>query len=317
VTPVDPPRPFRFGLSTRGPGSSGELAETARWTEANGFSTLLMADHLVPGLLDPFPALSAAATATTTLRIGTFVLNNDLRHPVMAAREAASLDLLSDGRFELGLGAGHMRSEYDEAGIRFDRGAIRVQRLAESVQVLKTLLSGKDCTFSGEHYRIQGHRAPALAQGSGPPLLVGGNGRRLHELAAREADAVGFVGFSHRRGGREASLDDFGPEALGRQVAAVREAAGARFPRLELNALVQRAVVTDDPRAAAEDMAARDEWPDPETALRSPYLLVGSLDSIAEQLIARRERFGVSYWALFDGRGGRDLAPVVARLAGT
>jgi probable F420-dependent oxidoreductase len=293
------------------------LAEAARWTEANGFSTLLVADHLVARLIDPFPALTAAAAATTALRVGTFVLNNDLRHPVMVAREAATVDLLSDGRFELGMGAGHMRSEYEEAGIRFDRGAVRVERLAESVRILKGLLSGGECTFSGEHYRVQGHGVPAPVQKPRPPLLIGGNGRRLQELAAREADTVGFVGFSHRKGGREVDLEDFGPEALDRQVAAVRDAAGERFAELELNALVQRAVVTDDPEAAAAELAAEDGWPDPEAVLRSPYLLIGSLDSIAEQLIERRERFGVSYWSLFDGRGGRDLAPVVACLAGT
>src|SRR5207253_10680210 len=113
---------------------------------------LLVADHLVPGHLDPFPSLAAAAAATRHLRVGTLVVNNDLRHPVLLAREAATLDLLSDGRFELGLGAGHMESEYQEAGIPFDRGRVRVERLAESVEILKTLLAGEECTFEGRHY---------------------------------------------------------------------------------------------------------------------------------------------------------------------
>jgi probable F420-dependent oxidoreductase len=311
------PRPFRFGLSTRPGGSAAELAEQARWAEGHGFSTLLVADHLVPEQLDPFPALAAAAAATEQLRVGTFVVNNDLRHPVMLAREAASVDLLSDGRFELGVGAGHMESEYLEAGIPFDRGRVRVERLAESVQILKALLSGEPCTFGGSHYRVRDHRAPTPRQKPRPPLLIGGNGRLLHELAAREADAVGFVGFSHRKGGRETALDDFRAEALDRQVANVRAAAGGRFAQLELNALVQRVVVAPDRRAAAAEVAAEIPGLDAATLLESPYLLMGSLDSITEDLLHRRERFGISYWVVFERRGGRDLAPVVERLAGT
>jgi probable F420-dependent oxidoreductase len=293
------------------------VAEQARWAEGHGFSTLLVADHLVPELLDPFPSLAAAASATTRLRVGTFVVNNDLRHPVLLAREASTLDLLSDGRFELGLGAGHMESEYLEAGIPFERGRVRVERLAESVEVLKTLLAGEECTFDGSHYQLRDHRVPAPVQKPRPPLLIGGNGPRLHELAAREADAVGFVGFSHRQGGREAVLDDFGSEALGRQVANVRAAAGERFGDLELNVLVQRVVVARDRQAGARELVTEGDWPDAEALLDSPYVLIGTPESIAEELIARRERFGISYIVVFEGRGGRDLAPVVARLSGT
>src|SRR5438105_3752089 len=200
------PRPFRFGLSLMPERSGAGIAEQARWAEDHGFSTLLVADHLVPGALDPFPSLAAAAAATRHLRVGTFVVNNDLRHPVLLAREAATLDLLSDGRFELGLGAGHMESEYLEAGIPFERGRVRVERLAESVEILKTLLAGEECTFEGRHYHVRGHRVPAPAQRPRPPFLIGGNGPRLLELAGREADAVGFTGFSHRQGGREVVL---------------------------------------------------------------------------------------------------------------
>jgi probable F420-dependent oxidoreductase len=310
-------RPFRFGLSAL-PGRSGAgVAEQARWAEDHGFSTLLVADHLTPQLLDPFPSLAAAACATTRLRVGTFVVNNDLRNPVLLARQAATLDLVSDGRFELGVGAGHMESEYLEAGIPFDRGRVRVERLAESVEVLKTLLAGEECTFDGTHYQVRGHRVPAPVQKPRPPLLIGGNGPRLHELAARQADAVGFVGFSHRQGGREAVLDDFSSEALGQQVARVRAAAGDRFGDLELNVLVQRAVLAKDPRAGAHELVTEGEWPDEEALLDSPYVLTGTPESIAEELIARRERYGISYIVVFESRGGRDLAPVVARLAGT
>jgi probable F420-dependent oxidoreductase len=310
-------RPFRFGLSVLPERSGAGIAEQARWAEGNGFSTLLVADHLVPELLDPFPSLMAAAAATTELRVATFVVNNDLRNPVLLAREAATVDLLSGGRFELGMGAGHMEREYQEAGMRFDRGRVRVERLGESVQVVKTLLAGEECTFEGVHYQVGGHRVPAPCQKPRPPILIGGNGQRLHELAAREADAVGFAGFSHREGGRSVTLDDFGSDALGRQVARVREAAGDRFPSLELNVLVQRVVLAEDREAVAAEFAKEPTWPDVDALLDSPYVLAGSPESIAEELIARRERLRISYIVVFERRGGRDLAPVVARLAGT
>lgn len=311
------PKRFRFGLSAPPPRSPGELAERARWAEAHGFSTLLVPDHLVPDLLDPFPSLAAAAAATTTLRVGTLVINNDLRHPVMLAREAASLDVVSGGRFELGIGAGHMASEYEQAGLTFDRGRFRVERLAESVEILRSLLAGEACTFHGEHYRVEGHRVPEPVQRPRPPLLIGGNGRMVHELAARRADAVGFTGFTHQRGGREVVPDSFHAEALDAQVARIRELAGERFEEIELNVLVQRVMLTGDRRGAVAELAAGEGWPDVDAVLESPYLLVGSADSMAEDLIRRRERFGVSYWAVFDRRGGLDLAPVVERLAGT
>src|SRR5437870_13395014 len=145
-------KPFRFGVNVRTAGSHAEWAEKARKVERLGYSVLLVPDHLAE-LLAPFPALAAAAAATTRLRVGTGVLNNDFRHPVLTAREAATLDVLSDGRFELGLGAGHMRSEYEQAGLAFDAGVTRVERLAEAVTIVKRLLKGETVTFTGRHYR--------------------------------------------------------------------------------------------------------------------------------------------------------------------
>src|SRR4029077_10136364 len=147
------------------------------------------------------PAVVSAAEATTHLRVGTNVLNNDLRHPVLVAREAATADLLTDGRFQLGLGAGSIRSEYEQAGLKFDRGAIRVERLAEAVAIIKGLLRGDEVTFEGQHYRVTGHRiAPLPVQKPHPPILIGGHGPRLLSLAAREADMVGFSGITFQRG---------------------------------------------------------------------------------------------------------------------
>src|SRR2546422_1282691 len=168
-------KPFRFGVNVRTAGSHAEWADKARKVERLGYSVLLVPDHLAE-LLAPFPALAGAAAATTRLRVGTAVLNNDFRHPVLTAREAATLDVLSDGRLELGLGAGHMQSEYEAAGLGFDPGATRVERLAEAVVVVKRLLEGEAVTYTGTHYRVTGHTIhPRPVQRPPPPIFIGGN----------------------------------------------------------------------------------------------------------------------------------------------
>lgn len=240
------------------------------------------------------------------------MLNNDFRHPAFVAREAAMLDLLTDGRFELGLGAGHAKPEYDEIGLGFDRPSVRIARLSEAVPIVKSLLAGVEVTHVGEHYRLSGHQLFP----PGPlnvPLFLGGNGRRLLELAAREADTVGFTGFSARRGGAEIDLSGFGEAGAAERVAIVRDAAGERFDELELNVLLQRVVVTDDPDAAAGEIA-EDFGLGAEQALGSPFLLLGSHESMAEQLVERRERFGFTYVTVFED-ALEAFAPVVARLA--
>src|SRR6266851_3835522 len=153
---IEEMKPFRFGVTVGRAGSRAEWVEKARKIEDLGYDVLTVPDHLTD-LFAPMPAVLSAADATKHLRVGTNVLNNDLRHPVLVAREAATVDLLTDGRFELGLGAGSIRAEYDEAGLRFDRGAIRVDRLAEAVTIIKNLLKGEQTTFTGQHYRVNGH----------------------------------------------------------------------------------------------------------------------------------------------------------------
>jgi probable F420-dependent oxidoreductase len=304
-------RPFRFGVSVRQAASRREWQEKARRAEALGFSTLLVADHLAE-VLPPLLPLVSAADATTTLRVGTFVLNNDFRHPAFVAREAAALDLLTDGRFELGLGAGHMQSEYDQIGQSFDPPGTRVERLAESITIVKALLAGEEVTFAGAHYKVSRHRSFP----TGPravPILVGGNGRRLLELAAREADIVGLVGFSHRRGGTEFDMSAFTEAGTAERLEIVRSAAGDRVQELELNAIVQRVVVTDDPKRRAEELAVEFGLT-PDEALSSPYLLIGSHESMAEQLRQRRERLGISYVTVSEP-ALEDFAPVVSHLS--
>src|SRR6266446_3043848 len=307
-------RPFRFGINVRTAASQAEWADKARKVEALGYAVLLVPDHLAD-LLAPFPALAAAAAAR--LRVGTAVLNNDFRHPALLAREAATLDVLSDGRLELGLGAGHMQSEYEQAGLAFDPGATRVERLGEAVVIVKRLLEGESVTFAGRHYRVTGHSIhPRPVQRPRPPVFIGGHAPRLLTLAAREADIVGLTGIAFRHGGKEPDVSDFRAAVVDERVRLVGEAAADRFDRLELTALVQRVVVTDDRRKAAEELATG-RWArlTPDEILASPYALVGTVDQMVDDLRARRERWGISYVMTHEPFMDA-LAPVVARLAG-
>jgi probable F420-dependent oxidoreductase len=308
-------KPFRFGVNAWSAGSRAEWTDKARKAEALGYAVFTVPDHLT-GIFAPMPALMSAADATSRLRVGTNVLNNDLRHPVLVAREAATADLLTDGRLQLGLGAGHMKSEYDEAGLPFDVGGARVERLAEAVSIVKRLLDGEEVSFAGRHYRIDGHRIhPLPVQRPHPPLLVGGNGRRLLTLAAKEADIVGLSGITFRRGGVERDLSGWSATAVDERIQWVREAAGDRFELLELNALLQTVVVTDHRRRTAEELTKR--WPQLSAAsiLESPYVLVGTIDQQIEELESRRSRWGLSYWVVFEPYM-ETFAPIVAKLTG-
>jgi probable F420-dependent oxidoreductase len=303
--------PFRFGVSVRRAESRADWREKARRAEALGYSVFLVPDHLAD-IMPPWVALAVAAEAAPTMRVGTFVLNNDLRHPALVAREAAALDLLTDGRLELGLGAGHMEAEYDQIGLRFDPSAVRVERLGEAIAIVKRLLAGEEVTFTGAHYRLAGHRvSPTPVQRPRPPLLLGGNSRRLLDLAGREADIVSFLGFSHRSGGREFDFGAFGEDGTAARIDIVRNAAGSRFGELMLNAVVQRVVVTDNDRSAAADLAA-DAKLSVDEVLDSPYLLVGSVGAIADGLRARHERHGFTYWVVPEGVMDA-FAPVIER----
>jgi probable F420-dependent oxidoreductase len=310
-------RPFRFGVSVRWGQSRAEWREKARKIEALGYDSLTVADHLTD-LIAPIPAALSAAEATTHLRVGTNVLNNDLRHPVLVAREAAAVDLLTEGRFQLGLGAGSIRAEYQQIGLDFDRGAVRVERLTEAVTILKGLLRGERVTFAGRHYRVTGHTiSPLPVQKPHPPILIGGNGPRLLTLAAREADIVGLSGITFGRGGAAPpDLSGWRVSGVDESVRLVREAAGDdRFAELELNALIQRVIVTDDRHRAAGELTNRWTQLSAEEILQSPYVLIGTVEQMIEDLEARRERWGISYWVIF-GLYVDALAPVVARLAG-
>jgi len=310
-------KPFRFGVNVGRAQSRAEWQEKARKAEDLGYATLTVPDHLTD-LIAPMPALVSAAEATKHLRVGTYVLNNDFRHPVLVAREAAAVDLLTDGRLQLGLGAGSIQSEYDQAGLGFDSGGMRVERLSEAVTIIKGLLKGEQVTVAGRHYRVTSHAiAPLPVQKPHPPILIGGNGPRLLALAAREADIVGFSGINFQRGGAAPpDLSGWLVSSVDERVRLVRKVAGdERFGRLELNALVQRVVVTDNRRKAAEELTSRWTQLTPEEILQSPYVLIGTVDQMVEDLQARRDRWGISYYVVQEPYLDA-FAPVIARIAG-
>jgi probable F420-dependent oxidoreductase len=307
---------FRFGLNVRDAKSRIDWQDKARTAEALGYSVLLVPDHL-GAMLATVPAVMSAADATRTLRIGTNVLNNDLRHPVLLAREAATMDLLTDGRLELGLGAGYAKVEYDQAGLRFDPGGVRVERLAEAVAIIKALLAGAEVDVAGEHYRVVGHKIhPLPLQRPRPPIMIGGNGPRLLTLAAQEADIVNLTGITFTRGGTAPDMSGWRIGGVDERVRLLREAAGARFDRLELSAQIQRVIVTDHRRAAAAELQNTWKQLSVEEILEAPYVLIGTVNEMVDALHERRERWGVSYFVTFEPYM-ETLAPIVAQLAGT
>jgi probable F420-dependent oxidoreductase len=312
------PRKFRFAaqLSKAPDGTARSWADQAKKAEALGYSTLLVPDHFGDQLA-PVPALMAAADATSTLRVGALVFDNDYRHPLVLAKEASTLDLLSGGRLELGLGAGWMRSDYDESGITYDSPALRVERFAEGVAVITGLLeSDEPFSFSGKHYTINEHTLlPRPVQRPRPPLILGGGGRRVLSIAGQWADIVSInVDLRAGTGGPE-TAPNASPAATREKVAWVKEAAGKRFDEIELNCLIGFAIITDDGQKIADAMAPTFGI-DPTDALHVPVALIGTVDQMVEELQWRREEYGISYFSI-EADCWESLAPVVSRLAGT
>lgn len=283
---------FRFGLQVHSAPSRNSWQDVARQAEDLGFDTVLVPDHVGDGLFSPMVALCTMADAASRIRVGTFVLNNDFRHPALLAREAAAVDLLTDGRLELGIGAGHAAPEYAEIGLTFDSASVRVERLEESVGLLRQLFDGDSVSAAGRHYQLNRHR---LFPPRHPTLLVGGNGDRVLRLAATHADIVGFTGLGQTRADGQHHEPEWAWEQIDAKVALVRDAAGTRFEQLELNALVQQIEITPDRRTVIQQTAAR-VGGDADIMLDAPYLLVGTIDEIIEQLHHARERWGFTYF---------------------
>jgi len=313
--------PFRFGVIAEHMHTRDDVIATARRVEAAGFATLLLRDHFIAepfgDQLAPLPALAFAAAVTTTLRVGTMVIDNDYRHPVMLAKEAATLDLLSGGRLELGIGAGWARDEYAAAGMPYDPAGVRITRFAESVHILKGLWSGEPFRFTGEHYTISDLTSFPLPTQRHLPLLIGGGAKRMLSLAAREADIVSVLTSSVASGTLSTIVEERTAPRVAEKISWIRDAAGSRFPALELSVIITL-IVTDDRKATARRYADGLGWHDIAVAdvLAMPAVFIGTVDEIATDMRARREEFGFSYFVVSD-RVLADATLVVARLAGT
>jgi probable F420-dependent oxidoreductase len=317
-------RPFRFGIINEQMTTRQAWIDQARRAEELGYSTFLIRDHLVPDFFGdqfaPFSALMAAAAVTTGLRVGTLVIDNDFRHPVVLAKEAATLDLLSDGRLELGLGAGWLQTEYDRSGLPFDPAATRIDRLEETIRVLKELFSDTTTSVAGKHYTVRDLDGyPKPSQRPHPPLLIGGAGKRVLALAAREADIIHFLPSAITAGTLAANPCDRLSATLNERLAWVHRHAGDRFDQIEL-APANTIVVTDDRRAAAEALIAGNGWHEHGIRIEQiwdmPGVFVGSVDEIVAEMVERRERFGFSYF-IVPSAEMETCAPIVARIAGT
>jgi probable F420-dependent oxidoreductase len=306
-------RPFRFGFQSTADDVAA-VARTAREAEAAGFDVFQVGDH-VGTELSPFVALAAAAAATSTIRIGTLVLNNDLRHPVAVAQEAATLDRLSDGRVELGLGAGHSFTEYAAMGLAFDPPAVRKVRLAEAVEILRPLLDGHTVDHTGSHYRVVGAETLRPVQ-TRLPLLVGVNGRAALTHAARHADIVALTMLGRTLEDGQHHEMRWEAERLDATIGLVREAAGDRWPRLELHALVQAVVVTDARASVAEDLSQQLSTP-PSDVMTTPFLCLGTHEEMAHHLLACRARWDISYFTVRDIEAFAPVMALVRSLDGT
>jgi probable F420-dependent oxidoreductase len=318
---VVPQHSFRFGVVNDARVEPEGWVEHVRRVEALGFSTFLIRDHILPDFfgpqLGPLTALATAAALTERLRVGTLVLSNDFRHPAFLAKETATLNALSGGRFELGIGAGWLRAEYDVAGLPLDPAGQRIGRLEESLCILRGLLRGEQVCFEGGHYRVTGlENYPAPVRAGGPPLLIGGGKPRMLRLAGHYADIVSVLGTSVASGTVEDSPAERMPDEVERKLGWIREGAGERYSQIELN-LIPTVVIADDRRAAAARIIDERGWQGvtPDDVLSMPSLLVGTHEEIAETLIERRARYGFSYYVFSDEQID-DVAPLVRELSG-
>lgn len=324
-------KPFRFSLQSFSTDSPASWRELINKTESLGYSSFFLADHFLsagpalehtfhpPQMLASVPAIAMALEQTSSLRVGCRVFCNDYRHPVMLAKEAATMDYLSGGRLEFGIGAGWIRAEYEAAGMHFDDFDQRFARLKESVGAYKAFMSGTPLELDGEFIKWSGFSGtPLPAQSPYPPLMIGGGSRKILEFAGAEADIVS-LNFNNRAGmlGPD-GMNSATAEATARKIDWIRSGAGDRFNDIELEIGAYTTVVTDHQRQTAAAFAAALGM-DVDDILSHPHCLIGSVDYICEELERRRETYGISYIAVLDdGQNNMvdEFAPVVARLAG-
>jgi probable F420-dependent oxidoreductase len=305
-------RPFRFAVNAARAADASAWSDLARRAEALGYDVLLMPDH-ISDQLAPIPALTAAAEATTTLRVGSFVFDNDYRNPVMLAKEAATLDLLSGGRLEFGIGAGWNTRDYEQLGIVYDAPKTRVDRMEEALVLIKRLWTEESVTHAGHHYRVRAATVlPRSVQRPHPPVMVAGGGPRMLGIAARLAQIVALAPAVNAQGGPRLGTVTY--RSAADRIARLRQAAPDRLDKLEINVIVFDAQVTDARQSILAAVAARLKLT--VTALvATPFFMYGSRASLVEDLLERRERAGISYIAL-PFAAMEAFAPIAAELRG-
>lgn len=307
-------RPFRFGVQASNASSRAEWVSLAQRVEANGYDVLTMPDHFGDQLA-PVPALMTAADATTTLRIGALVWDNDYKHPVVLAKELATMDVLSDGRIEIGIGAGWMISDYEQAGMPYDSPKVRIDRFVEGLAIIKGAMREGAFSHTGEHYTITNYDGlPKPVQQPLPPILIGGGGKRVLSLAAREADIIGINGTMTAGVVGPEVFATMTAEAVDEKVAIVRAAAGDRMAEIEMNVRVFMVKVTDDRIDHMDKMSSMLGVPRAFME-QSPFVLTGTPAQMVEDLVDRREKWGFSY-IIVGAEDVESFAPVVAELVG-
>ncbi len=307
-------RPFRFGIQAANATTRSEWVSLAQRTEANGYDVLTMPDHFTEQLA-PIPALMTVADATTTLRIGALVWDNDYKHPVVLAKELATMDLLSEGRLEVGMGAGWMITDYEQSGIPYDSPKVRIDRFIEGMAILKGAMSDGTFSHSGTYYNVTDYNGlPKPVQHPLPPFLIGGGGKRVLSYAAREADIIGINGTMTAGVVGPEAISTMTAEAVDEKVAIVHAAAGDRIAQIEMNVRAFMVNVTNDRLAVTESFSSMLGVPR-SFMEESPFALVGTTDQMIDDLLARRERWGFSY-IIVGAEDVESFAPVVAALAG-
>ena len=309
-----PAHPFRFGVQASKTNTRDLWVDLAHRCEDKGYSCLTMPDHF-DDQLAPVPALMTAANVTTTLRIGALVWDNDYKHPAVLAKELATMDVLSDGRLELGIGAGWMISDYEQMGIPYDAAKVRIDRFVEGLKVIKGAMAEGPFSFSGDHYTITNYNGtPKPVQAPCPPILIGGGGKRVLSIAAREADIVGINATMSAGVVGQHTFSTMTAEVVDEKVAIVRDAAGSRFNNIELNIRAFLVNITDDAKQAASGIASM-LGVEQQMVEQSPFALVGPTSKIIDDLLERRERWGFSY-VIVGAEDVESFAPVVAALNG-
>jgi probable F420-dependent oxidoreductase len=307
-------RPFRFAVQLTSAPDAKAWRDRARQVEDMGYSALFMPDHFGDQWA-PLVGLTVAAEATTTLRVGSLVFDNDYRHPVALAKEIATLDLVSDGRVEFGIGAGWLTTDYQQSGIPLDRPGVRIDRMVEGLAIMKDLWAEGTSTRSGRYYQVERAEGFPRPPRGCPPIIIGGGGKRVLSIAAREADIIGLnPSLAAGAVGPEVAASSVG-ERYRERIEWVREAAGDRFDQLEFQILTFFVQIVPNRAEALANLGAL-FGVTADQAAEIPMALVGTVDEICESLVRRREQLGASYWVLHEPEI-EALAPVVARLAGT